>query len=286
MAAAKRGLGRGLDALLDPHIMDESADRQNQGITEVDILSIDTNRQQPRKTFSEESLNELAASIREHGIVQPLIVRKKGERYLIVAGERRFRAARIAKLKKVPVIIVDYDEKKMREISLIENIQRENLNPIEEAQAIRFLMQEYHLTQEELSDRLGKSRPVIANSLRLLFLPDSITQMIREGKISAGHGRAIAGINDEPLQMKLAEETVNLGYSVRALENRIQNIHQKKKKKEKEQQSSDMKHLERIFREKTGTKVHISGSEEKGKIIFEYASKDQLQQVYECLMGE
>ena len=286
MPAAKRGLGRGLDALLDPHVMDDPADHQNQGVKEVDILSIDTNRQQPRKNFSEESLNELAASIRTHGIVQPLIVIQKGDRYLIVAGERRFRAARIAKLKKVPVIVVDYDEKKTQEISLIENIQRENLNPIEEAFAIRFLMQEYDLTQEELSERLGKSRPVIANSLRLLSLPESIMEMIKEGKISAGHGRAIAGIDDKSLQLKLAEETVNLGYSVRALENRIQNIHQEKKSKKKEQQSSDIKQLERVFREKTGTKVHITGSEEKGKIIFEYASKDQLQQVYECLIGE
>lgn len=289
MAASKRGLGRGLDALLGSNIMEESADVRNQGVTEVDILSIDTNLQQPRKIFSEESLNELAASIRTHGIVQPLIVRKNGDRYLIVAGERRYRAARIAKLKTVPVIIVDYDEKKMQEISLIENIQRENLNPIEEAQAIRFLMQEYDLTQEEISERIGKSRPVIANSLRLLYLPDSVMEMIKEGKITAGHGRAIAGINDEALQIKLAEETMNLGYSVRALENRIQNLHQKERKgrsDKKESQSSEMKYLERMFREKTGTKVHITGSEEKGKIVFEYASKDQLQQVYDCLIGE
>ena len=193
MPAAKRGLGRGLDALLDPHVMDDPADHQNQGVKEVDILSIDTNRQQPRKNFSEESLNELAASIRTHGIVQPLIVIQKGDRYLIVAGERRFRAARIAKLKKVPVIVVDYDEKKTQEISLIENIQRENLNPIEEAFAIRFLMQEYDLTQEELSERLGKSRPVIANSLRLLSLPESIMEMIKEVRFQQGMGGRLPG---------------------------------------------------------------------------------------------
>ena len=284
--AVKRGLGRGLDALLGTNVMDEATDSQGHGVTEVDIHSVDTNLQQPRKSFSEESLNELAASIKTHGIVQPLIVRKNGDRYLIVAGERRFRAARIAKLTRVPVIIVDYDEKKMQEISLIENIQRENLNPIEEAGAIRSLMKEYGLTQEELSERLGKSRPVIANSLRLLSLPDAITKLIIEGTISAGHGRALAGIDDEALQIKLAEETVNLGYSVRALENRIKNLSQKKKPDTKPQPSSDMKYLERLFREKTGTKVHIAGTEEKGKIIFEYASKDQLQQVYDCLIGE
>ena len=288
MAAAKRGLGRGLDALLDPHVMDDSAESQSSGVTEVDILSIDTNLHQPRKSFSEDSLNDLAASIKTHGIVQPLIVRKNGDRYLIVAGERRFRAARIAKLKKVPVMVVDYDEKKMQEISLIENIQRENLNPIEEAKAIQSLMKEYGLTQEELSERLGKSRPVIANSLRLLSLPETVTKLIQNGIITAGHGRAIAGISDSAMQTKLAEETVNLGYSVRALENRIQNIHQEKKKKKEEKQplSSDMKQLEKMFRERTGTRVHITGTEEKGKIIFDYASKDQLQQVYDCLIGE
>ncbi len=284
--AVKRGLGRGLDALLDPHVMDEPSDEHGQGVTEVDIHSVDTNLQQPRKSFSEDSLNELAASIKTHGIVQPLIVRKNGDRYQIVAGERRFRAARIAKLKKVPVIIVDYDEKKMREISLIENIQREDLNPVEEAAAIRALMKEYGLTQEQLSERLGKSRPVIANALRLLSLPDAVTKMIIEGTLSAGHGRALAGIGDEALQIKLAEETVNLGYSVRALENRIKNLNQKKDTGGKPQPSSDMKYLERIFREKTGTKVRIEGTEEKGKIIFEYASKDQLQQVYDCLTGD
>ena len=281
----KKALGRGLEALIS---MKENLEQKNDVRSEeVEVSLIDINKHQPRKRFDKEKLEELAQSVRENGIIQPLVLRKENTgRYTIIAGERRFRAARIAKLKKVPVIIVDYDEKKMQEISLIENIQRENLNPIEEAQAICFVMQEYHLTQEELSERLGKSRPVIANSLRLLSLPDSITEMIKDGKISAGHGRAIAGINDKTLQMKLAEETVNLGYSVRALENRIQNIHQEKKKKEKEHPSSDMKQLERMFREKTGTKVHITGSEEKGKIIFEYASKDQLQQVYECLIGE
>ena len=286
MAAAKRGLGRGLDALLDPHVMDDSAESQSSGVTEVDILSIDTNLHQPRKSFSEDSLNDLAASIKTHGIVQPLIVRKNGDRYLIVAGERRFRAARIAKLKKVPVMVVDYDEKKMQEISLIENIQRENLNPIEEAKAIQSLMKDYGLTQEELSERLGKSRPVIANSLRLLSLPETVTKLIQNGIITAGHGRAIAGISDSAMQTKLAEETVNLGYSVRALENRIKNLNHKKKKEEKQPLSSDMKQLEKMFRERTGTRVHITGTEEKGKIIFDYASKDQLQQVYDCLIGE
>ena len=286
MAAAKRALGRGLDALLDPHVMEEPSDNQGQAVVEIDIHSIDTNRQQPRKSFSEDSLNELAASIKTHGIVQPLLVRKKGNRYLIVAGERRFRAARIAKLEKVPVIVVDYDEKKTQEVSLIENIQREDLNPIEEARAIRFLMQEYDLTQEELSDRLGKSRPVIANSLRLLNLPDSIAEMIKEGRISAGHGRAIAGVGNQADQIRLAEETVHFGYSVRALENRIKTFKQKKKIGGKAQQSAEIKQLEKQFREKTGTRVRITGSEEKGKIVFEYASRDQLQQIYDCLMED
>lgn len=165
MAGKKRGLGRGLDALLDPYV--ETASEQRPSVLEVDIRSIDTNAQQPRKQFEEEALKELAASIATHGIVQPLIVKEQNGRYLIVAGERRFRAARMAKLSTVPVLVVDYDDAKMHEVSLIENIQREDLNPIEEAAAIRFLMQQHDMTQEEVSERIGKSRPAVANALRL-----------------------------------------------------------------------------------------------------------------------
>ena len=283
MALGKKGLGRGLDALLDPYI-EENKESSSSGIMEVDINSIDTNKEQPRKNFDEDSLNELAASIRVHGIVQPLLVKEKNGRYSIVAGERRYRAARIAKLKTVPVIPVDYDEAKMQEVALIENIQREDLNPIEEAAAIKFLMVQHDLTQEEISDQIGKSRPAVANSLRLLQLPETVTKLLENGSISAGHGRAIAGVTGKELQEKLAEETVRLGYSVRALESRIQNMSGKKpakKSSKKSELSADMRELEKQFMRKTGSKLSISGNEKKGKIVIEYNSKDELQNIYD-----
>lgn len=284
--AARKGLGRGLDALLDPY-MEENTEKKT-GVQEVDVRLIDTNAQQPRKQFEEEALKELAASIRQHGIVQPLIVKEQNGRYLIVAGERRFRAARMAKLETVPVLTVDYDEAKIHEVALIENIQREDLNPIEEATAIRFLMQQHDMTQEEVAERIGKSRPAVANALRLLQLPQPVLALVREGTISAGHGRAIAGIADAATQQKIADECVRLGYSVRALESRIKNLDADKPKKVKKAQPAltpVLSDLEEGFRERLGTKVKIAGSEKRGKITIEYFSEDDLQRIYEALNG-
>lgn len=284
--AARKGLGRGLDALLDPY-MEENTEKKT-GVQEVDVRLIDTNAQQPRKQFEEEALKELAASIRQHGIVQPLIVKEQNGRYLIVAGERRFRAARMAKLETVPVLTVDYDEAKIHEVALIENIQREDLNPIEEATAIRFLMQQHDMTQEEVAERIGKSRPAVANALRLLQLPQPVLALVREGTISAGHGRAIAGIADAATQQKIADECVRLGYSVRALESRIKNLDADKPNKAKKAQPAltpVLSDLEEGFRERLGTKVKIAGSEKRGKITIEYFSEDDLQRIYEVLNG-
>ena len=283
MTNGKKGLGRGLDALLDP-LVDYSQKNEKQ-VLYVDIRSIDTNKQQPRQSFDEQALQELADSIRVHGIVQPLIVKKTGERYKIVAGERRFRAARIAELDTVPVITVDYDEAQIQEIALIENIQRENLNPIEEASAIRFLMKQHDMTQEEVSSRIGKSRPAVANTLRLLNLPDEVADLIKNGTLSAGHGRALAGLDSDELKSKLAQECVRLGYSVRALESRIKNLSVEKPVKEKIALPAEVKRAERLFRDKLGTKVKIEGSEEKGKITVEYYSADALQKIYDCILG-
>ena len=286
MAGKKRGLGRGLDALLDPYV--ETASEQRSSVLEVDIRSIDTNAQQPRKQFEEEALKELAASIATHGIVQPLIVKEQNGRYLIVAGERRFRAARMAKLSTVPVLVVDYDDAKMHEVSLIENIQREDLNPIEEAAAIRFLMQQHDMTQEEVSERIGKSRPAVANALRLLQLPEPVLSLVRDGTLSAGHGRALAGVQDRKMQEKLAEECVRLGYSVRALESRVKNLMADRPKQRKEAiaLSSELSNIEDCFRQRLGTKVKISGTEGKGKITIEYYSASDLQHIYESIVKD
>ncbi len=278
----KQGLGRGLDALLDYAGPAEPAG----GVLEVDVNLIDNNAQQPRKQFDQDALNELAASIRTHGIVQPLLVKRQGGRYLIVAGERRFRAARIAGLTEVPVIVTDFDDAAMHEVSLIENIQREDLNPIEEAAAIRFLMRQHDMTQEEVSARIGKSRPAVANALRLLQLPERVIELLRAGTISAGHGRAIAGVEGEKLQLQLADETVRLGYSVRALESRIKHLSEKKPEKEKpqpEKRNAEWVAAEESLREKFGTRVRIEGSPKKGRVAIEFYSEEELKRIYEML---
>ena len=291
MAAQKTGLGRGLDALLDPYSVSvDEREKSGLGVLTVSVREIDTNALQPRKQFDETSLNELADSIRTHGIVQPLIVKQKGSRYMIIAGERRFRAARLAGLSEVPVLVTDYDEAQIHEVSLIENIQRENLNPIEEAAAIRFLMKQHDMTQEEVSGRLGKSRPAIANSLRLLQLPESVVDMLRKGVLSAGHGRTLAGLTDEQQIEQLAKECAEKEYSVRMLEERVKSLSEKKKpsakaKKDKPSLPAELQRLEESFRESLGTKVSLAGSGTRGKITIEYFSREDLERVFEKISG-
>ena len=292
MAAQKTGLGRGLDALLDPYsVTVEEQEKSGAGILSVNVRDIDTNALQPRKQFDETALNELAESIRVHGIVQPLIVKQKGSRYMIIAGERRFRAARLAGLSEVPVLVTDYDEAQIHEVSLIENIQREDLNPIEEAAAIRFLMKQHDMTQEEVSSRLGKSRPAIANSLRLLQLPDSVIDLLKSGALSAGHGRTLAGLSDSAQMEQLAKECVEKEYSVRTLEEKIKQLAEKKKtasaaKKQKPSLPAELASLEESFRESLGTKVSLAGSNTRGKITIEYFSREDLERVFEKISGK
>ncbi len=290
MAVQKKGLGRGLDALLDPYSMTQEESETAGKVLTVDIHSIDTNKEQPRKQFDEEALAELANSIKIHGIVQPLIVKERNGRYMIIAGERRFRAARMAGLKEVPVLATDYDEAQIHEVSLIENIQREDLNPVEEAAAIRFLMQQHDMTQEEVSLRLGKSRPAVANALRLLQLPDKVLNMLRSGELSAGHGRALAGIADKEQAEKLAEETLRMGYSVRALEARIKHMGEDKPEKPSKKReatlSADLASVQTTLRERLGTKVQLQGTQQRGKITIEYFSREDLEHVYESIVGK
>lgn len=289
MAGMKKGLGRGLDALLEPYTgPDADRDAANR-VLEISVRDIDTNRAQPRKSFDEAALRELADSIRVHGVVQPLLVRPNGSRYTIVAGERRFRAARLAGLETVPVLAAEYDEAQMQEVALIENLQREDLNPVEEAAAIRFLMQQHDLTQEEVSERLGKSRPAIANALRLLNLDRNVLELVRTGALSAGHGRALAAVTDAATQERLADECVRLGYSVRALESRVRNLQAGKKPSKKAApapHSGDLAQAERALRDRLGTRVRIAGDERRGRITIEYYSADDLQRIYERIVDE
>ena len=281
--AKNKGLGRGLDALLDEIDAPEEA-RENR--LEVNLYDIDTNPNQPRKTFDPEKLAELAASIKRHGIVQPILVKKNGSRYTIVAGERRYRAARQAGLMKVPVILTDIDEDTVMEISLVENIQRENLNPIEEAAAIKLLMQQHDLTQEEVSERVGKSRPAIANALRLLTLAKSVQKLIKDGRLSAGHGKMLAGVGDPRVQMELAEKCVESDWSVRRLEDEIRFSEMpKRKRKEKPEPTPEFRSAMHRMRAELGTKVSVQGDEERGKLIIHYYSRDDLDRIYRTIVG-
>lgn len=280
--AMKKGLGRGLDALLGDYTQPTP-----EGVQQVDIRRIDTNAGQPRKDFDQEKLQELADSIRQHGVVQPILLRQNGERYVIVAGERRFRAARLAGLEKVPAIVKDLDEAQVMEVALIENLQREDLNPIEEAAAIRFLMQQHDLTQEEVSKRLSKSRPAIANSLRLLTLPEPVQAYLRNGKLQAGHARALAGLQDPEAQAVLADKIVGEALSVRAAESLAREQGQKppRQKKEPPATDPDLAAAEASLREWLGTKVSIQGSSQRGRIVIEYYNAELLQGIYDLLRG-
>ncbi|MBQ7306262.1 MAG: ParB/RepB/Spo0J family partition protein, partial [Clostridia bacterium] len=214
MAKKTRGLGRGLEALLP-----DAEEALSSGVQEISLGDIDPNPDQPRRTFSEESIAQLAQSIREQGVLQPILVTpQNGGRYRIVAGERRWRASRAAGLDKVPVIVRDLDVIQQMEIALIENLQREDLNPIEVAQGIRSLMQQCGYTQETVANRLSKSRPAVANLLRLLTLPEEVIELVRQGSLSAGHARVLAGLDDNARKLALAKETIEQGYSVRQLE--------------------------------------------------------------------
>ncbi|MBQ4423026.1 MAG: ParB/RepB/Spo0J family partition protein [Clostridia bacterium] len=281
--AKNKGLGRGLDALLDEL---DAPQPEQQGQIELDLYDIDTNPHQPRKTFDPEKLSELAASIRRHGVVQPILVRKNGARYTIVAGERRYRAARQAGLMRVPAVITDVDEDALMEISLVENIQRENLNPIEEAAALKLLMDQHDLTQEEVSERVGKSRPAIANALRLLTLAKSVQKLIKDGRLSAGHGKMLAGVGDVKLQMELAEKCVDGDWSVRRLEDELRFAEMpKKKKKQRPEPSPEFRSALHRMRAELGTKVAVQGTEDKGKLVIHYYSREDLDRIYRTIVG-
>ena len=277
------GLGRGLDALLPEEESTETA-----GVQMLDISRIDPNLDQPRKAFSQESISLLAESISQQGILQPiLVVKGSRDRYTIVAGERRWRAAREAGLKEVPCLIREMDKTQQMEVALIENLQREDLNPLEVAQGIRQLMDQCDYTQEEVAKRLGKSRPAVANLLRLLTLPSEVCDLIREGVLSAGHARVLAGLDDVERQRQLAHETVSNGYSVRQLEE-IAAMSKEEKPRQRlkpapEQLPSELSQLETRLREAMGVRVTLKGSDTRGKIILQYYTRDELEHVNELL---
>ena len=256
-----------------------------EGVTELEITKVKPNPNQPRKNFDPEALNDLAASIKVHGIIQPIVVNKEpnGD-YLIIAGERRWRAANLCGLKTVPVIIKNYTSKQVKEISLIENLQREDLNPIEAARAIKELMEEYGLTQETVSERIGKSRSNIANTLRLLTLYPDVIKMVEEGKLSSGHARCLVVIDDQNTQIKLAQHVVSKNLSVRDLEKAVKNITNPTKRVViKQEQSLELKELINQMQKTFATKVSAIGNDSKGRIYIDYYSRDDLDRIAELL---
>ena len=291
MNEKKRGLGRGLNALINTGTDTESKEnaKENNEYKEVfvNISLVEPNRNQPRKEFDKDALSELANSIKQYGILQPIIVQKNEDMYEIIAGERRWRAAKEAGLTEVPVIIRDYDKQKIMEISIIENIQRENLNPIEEAMAYQSLMEEYGLKHEELAERVSKNRSTITNSMRLLKLSDNIQQMIIDGKISAGHAKVLLSVENTSEQEKIAQELISKSLSVRELEKLVkQYIKPRKKKKSKDDKDYRLfyKEYEDRLKDILGTKVQINTKDKnKGRIEIDYYSAAELERIVELL---
>ncbi len=275
----KTGLGRGLDALLpETNPLDNT-------VSMIAITELDRNPDQPRRDFDETTLQALADSIRQAGVLQPLLVVETNGRYRIVAGERRFRAARMAGLDAVPCIVRDFTPAEQMEAALIENLQREDLNPIEEANAMKQFMESCGYTQEQAAKRLGKSRPAVANSLRLLTLPQAIQQDVIAGRISAGHARVLAGIEDKKRQIALGQLVILEGLSVRALEKMAaqQPAAPVKPKAAPKPLPLELQDMENRMRETLGLRTVLKGSRKKGKIILQYYSEEELERLYQCL---
>lgn len=284
MAVKKGGLGKGLDSLIpekkvstvNTEIQENNKDVYKDAVM-VDIQKVEPNREQPRKNFDEDALQELADSIKQFGLLQPILVQDRKTHYEIIAGERRWRAAKLAGLKEVPVIIRDYTEQEIVEISLIENIQREDLNPIEKARGIKQLMEEYNLTQQKVAEKLGKSRSSIANTVRILNLDKRVINLALEGKLTEGHCKSLMAIDDSERQYKMAQYIIESGDSVREAEKKMKI--RKKTSKKNDKYLPIYRDIEESFRGFFGTKVKLDAGERKGKIIIQYSSNDDLERI-------
>ncbi len=289
---AARGLGKGLDKMI-PDIIGETKEKkqraeekENSAETSVAITKVEPNRKQPRKFFDEDALQELADSIRQFGLLQPILVQDRNDHYEIIAGERRWRAARLAGLKEVPVIIKNYTDQEIVEIALIENIQREDLNPIEEAQAYKRLLEEFNLKQDEVAERVSKSRAAVTNSIRLLKLGDKVQQMVIDDMISTGHARALLAVEDEEEQYALAQKIFDEKLSVREIEKLVKNLHKPAKAKKLDDKALQAIYLdiEDRLKQKLSTKVAVtSKGEGAGKIEIEFYSHEDLDRILEMI---
>lgn len=283
MATKQRGLGRGLGALID----DFSATPAQETITKLPLQKVEPNPNQPRRSFDEEELQALADSIAEHGILQPLAVRAlDGGFYQIIAGERRWRAARMAGLDEVPVVVLEADDRTVMELALIENLQRQDLNPMEEAEGYRVLMEEYGLTQEQAAARVGKSRPAVTNALRLLALPDEVREMVENGTLSAGHARAVLSLPSERLQKAAAQKIIALRLSVRQAEAMCKRMaFEEKPAKPKSAMTVDyVGECEKALTKQLGRRVKIVSGKRKGRFELDFYGEDDLQRLYDALL--
>ena len=298
----KKGLGRGLDSLFGVYGDDVSqqvggnanavkaevvkmpadldGDLTNDVVVQLPLSDIDVNINQPRKNFDDKALKELSDSIKVHGVIQPIIVVKMGERYMIIAGERRYRASKLAGLTTIPAIIKNYTKSEIAEVSLLENLQREDLNPMECARAMKKLMDDFGWTQEKVADRLGKSRPVVANTIRLLNLEPEVIEMIEQGKLSAGHARSLVAVTDKKAQIKLAKQVCDKKLTVRDLEKAV---HGSKAGNTEENQSVELRDLIETMKRVLGTKVSVLGNDMRGRIYIDYYSSADLDRISELL---
>lgn len=287
-----KGLGRGLDAMIPPTVKSSAKEvtkvevESSSSETLVKITKVEPNREQPRKNFDEDALIELSESIKQHGLIQPIVVQDRKDHYEIIAGERRWRAAKLAGLKEVPVIIKNLTEQEIVELSLIENIQREDLNPIEEAQAYKKLMTEFHLKQDELAEKVSKSRTAVTNSMRLLKLCDNVQRMVIDEKLSTGHARALLAIEDEETQYSIAEQIFDQKLSVRDVEKLVKNLNKPPKEKKTNETKIDFIYddITEKLKSELGTKVSIVAKEDgSGKIEIDFYSHEELDRILDII---
>ena len=280
--AKKTGLGKGLDALFASNVVEEEeVIKEGESVLNLKITEVEPNRNQPRKHFDEEALDELSESIKRYGLIQPIIVTKKDDYYQIIAGERRWRASKRAGLTEIPAIVRDDDDRKNKEIALIENIQREDLNAVEKATGIKLLMDEYNITQQQVAEMLGKSRSSIANTVRILNLDERVLELAKEGKLTEGHCRALLAIQDNDKQYNMALRMIEKGTSVNELEKRVQA--KKKQKSKSDKYEAIYRDIEDSFQSFFGTKVKLDAKKRSGKIIIQYSSNEDLERILELI---
>lgn len=277
----KTGLGKGLDALLINNVVEEEKVHEGEVVQKLKLIEVEPNRDQPRRNFDEEAIEDLSNSIKEYGVIQPIIVTKQDNYYKIVAGERRWRASKRAGLTEIPAIVREDDERRNKEISLIENIQREDLNPIEKARGIKVLMEEYDLTQQKVADILGKSRSSIANTVRILNLDERVIELALQGKLTEGHCKALMAITDGDKQYDMALYMIESGDTVREAEKKMQ-VRKKLKKKDQKYEAI-YRDIEDTFQGFFGTKVKLDAGAKKGKIIIQYSSNEDLERILDLL---